>query len=85
MTLVRLYRQDLGAAALDQLDDALARLAEHDPRLAQIVELRFFGGMTVEEVGAALGISGRTVDRSWRAARAWLRRALRTEEESRGS
>ena len=55
-----------------RLDDALARLAAFDPRQAEIVELRFFGGLSVEEVAAALGVSTGTVKREWRTARAWL-------------
>jgi RNA polymerase sigma factor (TIGR02999 family) len=54
------------------VDDLLQKLAEKDPRLAQIVELRFFGGLTEEEIGGALGISARTVKRDWQVARAWM-------------
>lgn len=54
------------------LDDALAALAEIDARQAQIVELRFFGGLTVDEVAEIMGIAPRSVDRDWRCARAWL-------------
>ena len=54
------------------LDEALNRLAEMDPRQAKIIELRFFTGMSEEEVATVLGISARTVKRDWRAARAWL-------------
>jgi RNA polymerase sigma factor (TIGR02999 family) len=58
------------------LSDALDRLAAQDERMAQIVELHFFGGLTCEEAGEALGLSTRTVERELRAARAWLRRDL---------
>ncbi|MBI3846421.1 MAG: sigma-70 family RNA polymerase sigma factor [Planctomycetes bacterium] len=58
------------------LDDALQQLASVDEPLAQIVELRFFGGLTNEETGAALGISTRSIERGWRTARAWLHRKL---------
>lgn len=58
------------------LDRALAALTDLDSRQAQIVELRYFGGLTAEDVAAALGISLATVNREWRAARAWLRVAL---------
>jgi RNA polymerase sigma-70 factor, ECF subfamily len=58
------------------LDDALTRLAEAEPRWAQVVELRYFGGLEVTEVAAALGVSTATVKRDWRFARAWLARAL---------
>jgi len=54
------------------LDEALTRLAQRDPRLSRIVELRFFAGLTEEEIGEALGISTRTVKRDWRVARVWL-------------
>jgi RNA polymerase sigma factor (TIGR02999 family) len=58
------------------LDDALVRLAALDERQARVVELRFFAGLTVEEVAVALGVSARTVASEWRLARAWLSRAL---------
>lgn len=58
------------------VDEALLRLNEHDARKAQVVELRFFGGLTVEETAAVLGISVRTVHTEWAFARAWLFRAL---------
>jgi RNA polymerase sigma-70 factor (ECF subfamily) len=61
---------------LTALDDALTRLATVDPRLAQLVELRFFGGLTEEQVAEALEISQRTVRRQWRLAKAWLRSAM---------
>lgn len=59
-------------ARLVALDDALTELQEVDPRRARIVELRYFGGLSVEETAAALGISEETVTRDWRLARAWL-------------
>jgi RNA polymerase sigma factor (TIGR02999 family) len=55
-----------------KLDDALERLAKLDPRQVRIVELRFFGGLTVEETACILGISSRQVKREWSLARAWL-------------
>jgi len=58
------------------LDDALRALAELDPRQAQIVELRFFGGLSIEEAAEVIGLSPATVKREWSAARAWLRREL---------
>ena len=58
------------------LDDALNRLGQRDPRQGQIVELRFFGGLSEEEVAAHLGISTRTVKRDWRMAKAWLYKEL---------
>jgi RNA polymerase sigma-70 factor, ECF subfamily len=59
------------------LDEALERLAALDPRQAKVVELRFFGGLSVEEVAHALGVSKRTVEGDWTFARAWLSRELR--------
>jgi RNA polymerase sigma factor (TIGR02999 family) len=59
------------------LDEALTRLAALDPRKSQIAELRFFGGLSLEEVGHSLGLSVATVERDWRAARAWLYNALK--------
>lgn len=58
------------------LDQALERLAALDERQARIVELRFFGGLTVEETAAVIAASERTVKRDWQMARAWLRREL---------
>jgi RNA polymerase sigma factor (TIGR02999 family) len=59
------------------LDDALKALAEHDTRRAQVIELRFFGGLSVEETAETLGVSPQTVMRDWRLARAWLAVELR--------
>jgi len=59
-----------------QLDDALSALAEIDPRKSRVVELRFFGGLSVEDTGAVLEISDRTVLREWNLARAWLYREI---------
>ena len=58
------------------LDEALTRLAELDVDLVRIVELRYFGGLTVEETAEAVGASPATVKRQWAIARAWLKRAL---------
>lgn len=58
------------------LDEALRRLTELDERQARVVELRFFGGLTVEEVAEVLGVSKRLVEGEWAMARAWLRREL---------
>ena len=60
------------------LDQALERLAGWDARQAQIVELRFYGGLTVEETAAALGISEKTVKRDWSSARAWLQSQVKS-------
>ena len=58
-------------------DEALERLSALDPRAAEIVELRYFAGLSVEETAAVLGVSAPTVKRSWRTARAWLLREIR--------
>jgi RNA polymerase sigma factor (TIGR02999 family) len=65
------------AADLVALDDALNALATFDERQSKIVELRFFGGLSLEETGAVLKISPRTVQREWSLAQAWLYRELR--------
>ena len=58
------------------LDEALKVLTEIDPERAEIVEMRFFGGMTIKEVAESIGKSPRTVDKQWAATRVWLRRHL---------
>jgi RNA polymerase sigma factor (TIGR02999 family) len=67
-----------GERAIDlvALDEALERLAELDPEQARLVELRFFGGLTVEETAEAMDISPATVKRHWTVAKAWLSREL---------
>ncbi|MEM1270929.1 MAG: sigma-70 family RNA polymerase sigma factor [Bacteroidota bacterium] len=71
----------MGASAradeLIALDEALTELAKLDERQARVVELRFFGGLTHDEVAAVLGLSEPTVRRDWRAARAWLARWMK--------
>lgn len=67
---------DADADRWDDLDRALNRLAALDARQAKVVELRYFGGMTVEEAARVLGVSEKTVKRDWSVARAWLRREL---------
>ena len=69
---------DLPPDDLLDLDDALAALAAEDPEKAELVKLRFFGGLSVEEAAACLGISRATADRHWAFARAWLFDRLRT-------
>lgn len=64
------------------VDDALRRLAEVDPRQAQIAELRVFGGLTLEQTAEQLGLSKRTIEREWSMLRAWLRRELSEEPRS---
>jgi RNA polymerase sigma factor (TIGR02999 family) len=73
---VTVQAMDVGVIALDR---ALVELSELDPQQARVVELRFFGGLTVEETAEVLGISTGTVKREWSMARAWLRRALMGE------
>jgi RNA polymerase sigma-70 factor, ECF subfamily len=68
--------------ALVELDGALKRLAELDPRQAHIVELRFFGGLTVEEAAEVLGVSPKTVKREWSVAKAWLHGELKAAYDS---
>src|SRR5262245_54289002 len=79
---------DVGLDLLD-LDEALKRLAQISPRTVQVLEQRFFGGLTNEEVAAVLNLGVATVEREWRYARAWLQQRLadggaRNESESPG-
>jgi RNA polymerase sigma factor (TIGR02999 family) len=60
------------------VNDALAALAREDPQAAEVVQMRYFVGMTVPEIAAALDLAPRTVDRHWAFARAWLKRTIRT-------
>jgi RNA polymerase sigma factor (TIGR02999 family) len=64
-------REDLLA-----LDEALDKLAAHDPRKAQLVQLRYFAGLTIEEAAQTLGISSTTAERDWTYTRAWLQREI---------
>ena len=64
------------AAEVVALDDALTSLAQLDPRKSQIIELRFFGGLSIEETAEVLGVSPGTVMRDWTFAKAWLRREI---------
>jgi RNA polymerase sigma factor (TIGR02999 family) len=66
-------------AGLLAIDEALRELAAHDPRKASVVELRFFGGLSMEETATTLGISLRTAQNDWAFARAWLHRELTRE------
>ena len=61
---------------LVELNEALERFAEMDAQLAKLVELRFFGGLTIEDTAQILGVSTATVERGWRTARRWLRTEL---------
>jgi RNA polymerase sigma factor (TIGR02999 family) len=68
---------NLGEAQILHVDEALKRLAALDPRMAQVVELRYFAGMTEPEIAKALGVTDRTVRRDWQQARLLLAEALR--------
>jgi RNA polymerase sigma factor (sigma-70 family) len=58
------------------LDEALRRLERLDPQQSRIVEMRYFSGLTIDEIAEAIGVSPATVKRDWSVARAWLRREL---------
>jgi RNA polymerase sigma factor (TIGR02999 family) len=68
-------------ADLVALDDALTALAQFDLQQSRVVELRYFGGLTIDETAEALGVSPATVEREWRLARAWLRSELTSGDE----
>jgi RNA polymerase sigma factor (TIGR02999 family) len=67
------------AAELIALDEALAELAAFDPRKSEVVQLRYFGGLSLEETAEALGVSLMTVRRDWRAAKAWLYKKMTSD------
>lgn len=69
---------DERSAEVLALDETLQRLAEFDPRKSQIVEFRFFGGLSIEETAEVLAVSPGTVMRDWTLAKAWLRREMST-------
>lgn len=62
------------------LDEALSQLGQQDPRQCRVVEMRYFGGLTHEEIAEMLGVSLATVNRDWRVAKLWLRRALTDDQ-----
>ena len=70
------FLSDKEATEVLALDAALDRLATHDERASKVVQYRFFGGLTLQETADALGLSLRTVQRSWTLARAWLRKEI---------
>jgi len=70
------------AVELCALDDALEALARREPRRAKVIELRYFGGLSVEETAEALSVSPQTVLRDWKLARAWLAVELRNSSRS---
>ena len=83
---LRLDEIDLSVAEppddLPALDEALQKLAQEDPLCAELVKLRFFAGLTLEDAAATLGIARRTADRYWAFARSWLYSELSKEDES---
>lgn len=80
----KIYLQEVSLVSKDRtadvlaVDEALTRLAALDPQHARVVELRFFGGLNVEETAEVLGVSPATVKRNWNVAKAWLARELKT-------
>lgn len=70
------FLSETQAEELLVIDDALRRLAERDARAAQVLEYRFFAGLSLEETAELLGVSSKTVQRDWLAARAWLRKEV---------
>lgn len=70
------------AAELIALDDALNALAQVDPRRARVVELRIFGGLTIDEAAEVVGLSPQSVRRDWKIAKAWLLRELSSQRDS---
>ena len=81
----RLYSVDAHEPGLLDLDGSLNRLAKLDEQLAQIVELRFFGGLTSEQIGELLEISGKSVDRGWKVAKGWLKVDLERQAAGEGA
>jgi RNA polymerase sigma factor (TIGR02999 family) len=75
---LNLYQKE--DAQIVELDEALARLAQIDSRKSEVVELRYFGGMSVEETAEVLGVSCNTVIRDWNMAKAWLYRELKKSD-----
>jgi RNA polymerase sigma-70 factor (ECF subfamily) len=88
LLMVPLEENDVAGPAPDDgldlvaLDDALERLAALSPQQARVVELRYFGGLSIEETAEVLGVSTMTVKRGWAMARAWLHRELSGEDRS---
>ncbi len=73
---------DMDEDDLLAIEEAMQKLAGDDPRLAKVVELRFFGGLTMQQIAQSLGVAERTVYNDWRFAQAKLRRALQTDLDS---
>jgi RNA polymerase sigma factor (TIGR02999 family) len=76
VSLAKVSRSAERDVAVVALDDALRTLEALDPQQSRIVELRFFGGLTVDETAGVLGVSPRTIKREWRVAKAWLQHQL---------
>jgi RNA polymerase sigma factor (TIGR02999 family) len=79
--VLELATDDRRTAEILALDEALSRLQEQSPDVAAMVRLRFYGGLSIEETAAALGVSPRTVKRDWTFARAWLLRELSDDHD----
>jgi RNA polymerase sigma factor (TIGR02999 family) len=75
-------QQDPPDVDLIDLDAALSEMASFDPRKSQVAELRFFGGLSLDDIAHAQGISRATVEREWQVARAWLYRRLTRKPDS---
>jgi RNA polymerase sigma factor (TIGR02999 family) len=71
---------DVGNADLDEINDALERLARIDRERAEVVEMRYFGGMEIADIAAVLNVSESTIKRRWQAARLWLYEALQPQD-----
>jgi RNA polymerase sigma factor (TIGR02999 family) len=76
--------KDESTVDLVALDAAIRRLEERDPRVAQVVYLKYYAGLEITQVALALGISERTVNNDWAFARAWLERTLRDDTSDQG-
>lgn len=74
-----LLGHDTAATQVLEIDEALGRLSEQSPGVAKLVELKYFGGLTLDEAAAALGISSRTAHRHWAYAKAWLRNEIQPD------
>lgn len=82
VNLDQIATTEANAATLCALEDALQSLSRIDPRRARVIELRFYGGLSVDETAEVLQVSPQTVMRDWRVARAWLARELRGDQPS---
>ena len=74
-----MYLSEQKSTEILDLDEALGRLSLLEPRQTRVVELRFFGGLTIEQSADVLGVSPRTVKNDWNVARAWLHRELKSK------